>query len=101
MKVNLNKKVKIVSKKKIDGYLGMNRPAAKKIKDYKGIVPPKGTEYVSDAVKKKDRVRIGRHEMIEDDLITKKGMGYKLAHKISNKLEKQSSSNIRKKLKSK
>ena len=101
MKANLNKKVKVIPKEEMDGYLGMNRPAAKKIKDYKGTVPPKNTVLVSTKVKKKDVSRIAKHEMVEDSLISKKKMGYKPAHKISNKLEKLSKADIQKKLKRK
>lgn len=101
MKVNLNKKVKIIPKENMDGYLGMNRPAAKKIKDYKGSIPKQGTVLISSKVPKKDVNRIAKHEMAEQHLISKKKMGYKPAHKISNELEKLPKAQIRKKLKGK
>ena len=102
MKVEFKKyKVKVVPKKKLDNgdYLGMNQPAGKEIKSYKGIVPAKKTVYVSTAVSKKDRPRIGRHEIIESELMTKKKMAYKPAHKKSNKLEKLSKTEVNKKVK--
>lgn len=101
MKVNLNKKVKIIPKENMDGYLGMNRPAAKKIKDYKGSTPKQGTVFVSSKVAEKDVPRIARHEMAEQHLISKKKMGYKPAHKEANKLERMTKPKIRKKLKGK
>ncbi|MCJ7572348.1 MAG: hypothetical protein MUO82_10830 [Candidatus Thermoplasmatota archaeon] len=52
------------------------------------IIPPKGYIWINKKLTKKRRKQIIKHEKFENYLMKHKHMGYKKAHKISQKWEK-------------
>lgn len=77
-------KVLLEPKKKMHGYMGMNKHAAKKLHFPEKVSKP----MVKKTLRKKVRHDTEKHEYIEDGLI-KRGMNYKPAHKIALKREKK------------